>query len=84
MHCQDVVRAEDWVVARRALLEDLARLRHQLYADPRDLPWVGGGQTIARRATNGMPLALFGAPEQAAEAWSTLFDNLEGYLRTLN
>jgi predicted dithiol-disulfide oxidoreductase (DUF899 family) len=82
MHIHETVRADEWVVARQALVEDLTRLRHQLYADPCDLPWVRATPAFA---FDGLALAaLFGTPEQSAQAWSGMFDKLEGYLRTLN
>ena len=82
MNIHEIVRAEEWVMARQALVEDLTRLRHQLYADPCDLPWVRAASAFA---FDGATLAaLFGGPEQSAQAWSGMFDRLEGYLRTVN
>jgi predicted dithiol-disulfide oxidoreductase (DUF899 family) len=85
MHVQDISRADEWVVARHALVEELTRLRSQLYADPCALPWLHDAPDDPFEAGDDMPLALlFGAPEDSTAGWGNLFDRLDGYLRTLN
>jgi predicted dithiol-disulfide oxidoreductase (DUF899 family) len=84
MHVHDIARADEWMLARRALVEDLTRLRAQLYSDPCELPWLVE-PALAFEAATGIPLAvLFGTSEESTRVWSSLFDQLEGYLRTLN
>ena len=83
MHAHDINRADEWVAARRTLLEDLTRLRAQLYADPCELPWLAE-PVLAGVAAEMPPWLLLGSPEESAAAWSGLFDQLDGYLRTLH
>ena len=83
MHIHEIVRGEEWVVARQALVEELTRLRDQLYADPCDVPWVRAA-SFACNTSNGFLDGLFGGPEHSAHGWSALFDKLEGYLRAMN
>jgi hypothetical protein len=85
----DIHRAvcpEEWVVARKALVDELTRLRDRLYADPCELPWVRGERTLAFGAANDMvPFAgLFAGLERASDSWTGLFDKLERYLQAIN
>jgi hypothetical protein len=83
MHAHDINRTDDWVGARRTLLQDLTRLRTQLYADPSELPWLV--EPALPNLAAGLPLRLlFASPEESAAAWSGLFDRLDGYLHTLH
>jgi hypothetical protein len=84
MHVQHISGADEWVAARRAVIEELTRLRSQLYADPGALPWLGTMPDDACETALMSFALLFGAPEHSAPAWSNLFDRLDGYLHTLN
>jgi hypothetical protein len=78
MQIQNISRAEEWVVARRALVEELTRLRSQLYADPCALPRRHEAPDDGVE-TADLPLALLsGASDHAARGWTRLLDRLEG------
>jgi predicted dithiol-disulfide oxidoreductase (DUF899 family) len=77
-----IASPEEWVAARKTLVQELTRLRDRFVSGGFELPWATVETTFAFDTPNGMeaPAGLFDGGARHAHVWTGLLDKLERYL----